>query len=114
MARSKRGKLRTKKRSRILKETKGYRHGRKKKIREAKEAIAHAGSHAYAHRKDKKNGKRREWQIVINAAVRPLGLSYSKFINALKKNEIGLDRKSLATLAKEKPETFERIVEKVK
>jgi large subunit ribosomal protein L20 len=93
-----------------LKQTKGYRHGRKSKERQAREAIAHAGNHAFAHRRDRKNDFRRRWQQLINAAARPLGLSYSRLAGALRTSEVGLNRKMLATIARENPETFERIV----
>jgi large subunit ribosomal protein L20 len=114
MPRVKRGTIAQKRRRNTLAQTKGYRFGRSKKEREAKVAIAHAGANAFRDRRDKKNNFRRLWNIQINAAVRPLGLSYSKFIALLKKNEIDLDRKILAQLASENPETFTRVVEAVK
>ena len=98
----------------LLKKTKGYRHARSKKERAAWEAYEHAGKYAFAHRRDKKNDFRALWNIRINAAVRPHGLSYSRFINLLKKKSVGLDRKILAGLAKDEPKTFERIVAQVK
>ena len=110
MARVKRGTTSLKKRRSVLKMAKGYRHGRSKKERQAREAILHAGVHAFAHRRDKKNDFRKLWNIKINAAVRPLDYSYSKFIDALKKKNIDLDRKILADLAENKPEIFERLV----
>jgi large subunit ribosomal protein L20 len=103
-----------KKRRSILKRAKGFRFGRSTKERQAKEAVIHAGVHAFNHRRDRKADFRRLWQIRINAAVRPLGLSYSRFIDALKKKDILLDRKVLSGIAQENPETFERIVEKIK
>jgi large subunit ribosomal protein L20 len=78
------------------------------------DALAHAGAYAFAHRRDKKGDARRLWNVKINAALRPLGWSYSKFIGASKKKGFDLDRKSLATLAEHKPESFKRLVEKVK
>lgn len=110
MARVKRGTLKNKRRKNILAQTKGYRFDRKSKERVAKEAIKHAGSYAFKHRRAKKRDFRQLFTLRINAGVRPLGLSYSKFIGALKKKNIALDRKSLATLAKDHPETFERLV----
>lgn len=110
MARVKRGTLKNKRRKNILAQTKGYRFDRKSKERVAKEAIKHAGSYAFKHRRAKKRDFRQLFTLRINAGVRPLGLSYSKFIDALKKKNIALDRKSLATLAKDHPETFERLV----
>ena len=114
MPRVKRGVIAAKRRRRVLKDAKGYRFGRSKKEREAKTAILHAGAHAFRHRREKKRDRRALWQIQINAAVREYGLTYSKFISFLKKNEIELDRKVLAQLAKEEPETFKRVVEAVK
>ena len=98
----------------LLKKTKGYRHGRSKKESIAWEAYVHAGKYAFAHRKDKKGDYRALWNIRINAAVRPLGLSYSKLIHALKKKGVKLDRKILAGLAKDEPKTFERVIAQVK
>ncbi|MBL7045355.1 MAG: 50S ribosomal protein L20 [Parcubacteria group bacterium] len=116
MARVKRGTTANKRRKSILSKVKGYRFGRKTKERQAKEAIAHAGTHAFAHRRDKKNDFRRLWNIKINAATRAgeNPISYSKFIGALKKKNINLDRKILADLAENSPESFERVLEKVK
>ena len=98
----------------LLKKTKGYRHGRSKKESIAWEAYVHAGKYAFAHRKDKKNDFRTLWNIRINAGVRQLGLTYSTFIHALKKKNIALDRKILATLAKDHPAIFEKVVAAVK
>ena len=114
MTRVKSGTTSAKTRRYALKQTKGYRYGRSTKKRQAFEAIVHAGKYAFAHRRDKKSAFRRDWQVVIGAAVRPEGLSYSKFINGLKKKNITLDRKILATLAKESPETFKKVVAAVK
>lgn len=80
----------------------------------AKDAIAHAGTYAFAHRKDKKSDARKLWNVRINAAVRAEGSTYSKFMDSLKKANITLDRKVLSTLAKDRPTTFKQIVEKVK
>lgn len=114
MPRVKRGTTANKRRRNVLEKTKGYRHGRSKKERQAREAIHHAGAHAFAHRRDKKNDFRRLWQTQINAALRlsPEGMSYSKFIGALKTNNIMLDRKILANLAEKQPEIFAQIVKK--
>ncbi len=98
----------------LLKKTKGYRHARSHKERAAWEAYVHAGKYAFAHRKDKKNDFRTLWNIRINAAVRPLGLTYSKLIHAMKLKNIALDRKILATLAKDHPAIFEKVVATVK
>jgi len=110
MSRVKRGTISLKRRRNVLKQVKGYRFARSKKERAAREAIAHAGKYAFAHRKDKKADRRREWQVRINSQVRNLGLSYSKVINMLKKKKIELDRKILALIAERNPETFKRII----
>src|SRR3989338_2712546 len=112
MARIKRGVNKNKRRKNILAQTKGYGFARSKKERTAKEAIFHAGSYAFRHRKTKKRDFRNLWTLRINAEARRLGLSYSKLIGSLKKNNIGLDRKSLAALAKDYPQKFERVIKK--
>jgi large subunit ribosomal protein L20 len=114
MARVKGGLMAQKRRRNILDEVKGYRLQRSKKKRVAREAIYHAQLHAFAHRKDKKNDFRRLWTVRINAALMAFGIKYSRFINILKTKNIELDRKVLATLAKDRPESFTRIVESVK
>lgn len=103
-----------KRRRYILEQVKGYRFGRGTKKRQARDAIYHAQLHAFAHRKDKKNDFRRLWISRINAALQTHGLKYSKFINTLATKEIKVDRKILATLAKENPEAFDRFVANVK
>lgn len=114
MTRVKRGVIKNKRRKNVLAKTKGYRFGRSTKEAAAKEAIAHAGTYAFAHRRDKKNVNRRAWNVDINAGVRQHGLSYSKFIGALKKKNISIDRKILSNLAVNNPEIFKKIVESVK
>ncbi len=101
-------------RKNLLKMAKGYRFGRSKKERQAQEAVFHAGSYAFAHRRDKKGDFRRLWNVKINALLRELGTTYSKFIGTLKKKGIVIDRKILADLAENNPETFTRIVEQTK
>lgn len=113
MVRVKRSVTAQKKKRKLLKAVKGYKWGRKSKYRAAKEAFLHAGYHAFASRKIKKRDFRGLWQVKINAACREKELSYSKFINLLKKNNVGLDRKVLAELAETKPAIFGKIVEKV-
>ena len=114
MTRVKRGTIKSKRRSNILSQVKGYRFGRSTKKSMAREAIAHAGAHAFDHRKDKKADRRRLWQTRINASVRALGMTYSRFIDGLKKKNIEVDRKVLAVIAEHNPESFERIVNQVK
>ena len=114
MSRVKRGTIQNKRRKNLLQLAKGYRFGRSKKFRQAREAVVHAYNHAFAHRKDKKGNFRRLWTVKINAALQPLGLSYSKFIGALNKKESTLNRKVLADIAENNPESFKRIVDQVK
>jgi large subunit ribosomal protein L20 len=113
MTRVKRGTIAHKKRERLLKKTKGYRWGRKSKERAAKEALLHAQSRMFQGRKEKKRDFRRLWQVQLGAAVRSEGMSYSKFIAALKKHNVELDRKILAQIAKTKPDVFRKIVAEV-
>lgn len=113
MTRVKRGVIKNKRRKNILSQTKGFRFGRSTKEAAAKEALAHAGAYSFAHRKDKKADARSLWTTRINAAVRPLGISYSKFIDGMKKKNMALDRKILSDLANNNPETFERIVKSI-
>ncbi|MEK9182689.1 MAG: 50S ribosomal protein L20 [Patescibacteria group bacterium] len=114
MTRVKKGVHALKRRRSILKQTKGFRHGRKSKERQAKEALLHAGNYSFAHRKDKKSHNRKLWNIKINAGTRESGMSYSRFIDSLKKNNILLDRKILADLAEYNPSTFAKVLESVR
>ena len=113
MVRVKRGTIANKTRRNILKQVKGYRFNRRNKEREARVAIAHAGNHAFAHRRRKKGDFRRLFTIRINAALRVLGKTYSTFIGTLHKKGVALDRKVLARIAQENPQVFERIVKHV-
>lgn len=113
MTRVKRGTTKNKRRKNLLAQTKGYRFDRKSKERIARVAVRHAGVHAFRHRRAKKREFRQLFTLRINAAVRPLGLSYSRFIDSLKKANIALDRKALSTLAKDHPESFERLVKQL-
>lgn len=115
MARVKRGTISTKRRKNVLKMVKGYRFGRSTKERIAKEAIFKAGTYAFRDRRAKKRDARATFTVRINAAVRSLGLkSYSTFIDTLKKKGSLLDRKVLSSLAKDRPEVFERLVQELR
>ena len=114
MTRVKRGTIAHKKRERVLKKTKGFRWGRKSKERAAKEALLHAQSRMFRGRKENKRNYRALWQTQLNAAARAEGTTYSKFISALKKNNILLDRKVLAEIANKYPKVFSEIVKAVK
>jgi large subunit ribosomal protein L20 len=113
MPRVKRGKVATQKRERLLRRVKGFKWGRKSKERLAKEALLHAGKHAFRERKKKKREFRKLWQIKINAAAREHDLTYSQFMHKLRTANIALDRKVLADLAENKPAVFSKIVEEV-
>ena len=114
MTRVKKGINALKNRRNVLRKVKGYRHGRSTKERQANEAIFHAGTYSFAHRKDKKGDFRRLWNVRISALLKQNGLSYSKFIELLKKKDVALDRKILADLAEKRPETFKKVLEFVK
>jgi len=114
MVRVKKGKAARKHRKHLLKYAKGFRWGRKRKYRLAKDALRHAWRYAYRDRRTKKREFRALWQIQISAACRQAGLNYSKFVAGLKKNKIGLDRKILSNLAEQHPDVFKKIIEKVK
>jgi large subunit ribosomal protein L20 len=103
-----------KRRRYILEQVKGYRFGRSTKKRMARDAVYHAQLHAFAHRKDKKNDFRRLFISRINAALREHGLKYSRFIKTLSDKGIKLDRKVLATIAKDRPESFNRFIAGIK
>ena len=110
MTRVKKGVNALKRRRSRLARTKGFRHGRSTKERQAKEAILHAGAYSFAHRKDKKGDARRLWNVKISYASKEAGTSYSKVMGGLKKKGILLDRKILATLVEENPETFKKVL----
>jgi large subunit ribosomal protein L20 len=110
MPRVKRGVNAHKHREKTLKYTKGYRWGRKSKERAAKEALLHAWVHAFRGRKEKKRVYRQLWNVRINAAIREEGMNYSRFIAALKKANIKIDRKILADLAENEPAAFKKVV----
>jgi len=114
MARVKRGKTKNLKRKRLLAKTQGFRGGRSKLKRQAKEAALHAGEYAFAGRKNKKRNIRRLWIQRIAAAAKNEGISYSVFISNLKNKNISIDRKNLAEIAQNDAETFKEIVKTIK
>lgn len=114
MPRVKRGTIHSKKRRNLLKKTKGYMWGRKSKLRLARVASLKAGAYAFRDRRAKKRVARRLWAVKINAGARMFGTTYSKLIHGLSTNKIEIDRKILADLAENNPETFKAVVEKVK
>ena len=114
MTRVKRGILKNKRKSKILKLAKGFRNARSTKYKQAKQAVIKAGLHAFAHRRKNKRNFRKQWQITISAFVKNEGLSYSKFIDLLNKKNIGINRKMMADLIKNNPDAMKRIIEQVK
>lgn len=103
-----------KRRKKVLKQAKGYWGRRSKLYRTAKDAVAKSLSYAYRDRKNKKRTFRALWIARISAACRAQGISYSRFMNGLKRLEISLNRKALSNMAIEEPETFAELVNKVK
>jgi large subunit ribosomal protein L20 len=114
MPRVKRGTIHVKKRRKMFADAKGYKWGRKNLSRLAKTATTKAGAHAFAHRRKKKGDFRALWHIRINAFIREHGLSYSRFMDTLKKNSITINRKMLADLAVNNKKVLAALVEKVK
>ena len=114
MARVKRGVTSHAKHKKVLKAAKGFRGRRKNTIRIAKQAVEKAGQYAFRDRKRRKRTFRALWIQRLNAAVRPFGLNYSRFIAGLDKAGITVDRKVLSDLAITEPVTFEAIVGQAK
>jgi large subunit ribosomal protein L20 len=103
-----------KRRKKIMKAAKGYFGGRSKLYTSAKNAVEKALTYSYRDRRQKKRAFRRLWIARINAAVRMEGLSYSRFIHLLNQKDIKLNRKVLADLAMNNPESFKAILNAVK
>ncbi|HEX9093846.1 MAG TPA: 50S ribosomal protein L20 [Coriobacteriia bacterium] len=114
MPRVKRGVAAKKKRRTVLTRAKGYYGAKSRTYRSAKEQVQHSLQYAYRDRKAKKREIRRLWIARINAAARLNGMSYSVFMNGLKKAEIDLDRKVLSDMAVNDPAAFAQLVEKAK
>jgi large subunit ribosomal protein L20 len=103
-----------KRKKRVLKQTKGYWGDRSKQFQQARRTLMHALVYAYRDRKVKKRDFRQLWIVRINAACRPAGITYSRFMSGLKKAKIDLDRKILADLAVNDIKTFNKLIELVK
>ncbi len=101
-------------RKKILKQAKGYYGARSRTFKVAKQAVIKAGQYAYRDRRQKKRQFRSLWIVRINAAAREHGMSYSQFMNGLKKASIQLDRKVLAHLAVHETDTFAAVVDRAK
>ena len=114
MARVKRGVTSRRRHKKLLKLTKGYRGTKSKLIKVAKEAALHAGQYAYHGRKLRKRDFRALWITRISEATKQEGISYSVFMNKLKKANIELDRKILSNLIVNDPTTFKHILDHVK
>ncbi len=114
MSRVKRGVTSHARHKKILKLAKGFYGRRKNTIRVAKQSVDRAGQHAYKGRKLKKRNFRALWIQRLNAAVRPHGLTYSRFIDGLAKAGVEMDRKVLSELAIAEPDAFKAIVERAK
>ena len=103
----------SRKHRKLLKRAKGFRQARRTRIQTAKEAVLHAGMYAYIGRKLKKRDLRALWIMRLSAASKERGTSYSKFIAALKKEKIEIDRKILSDIAATDPKTFDTIFKEV-
>lgn len=114
MPRVTRAAARRQKKKKVLKEAKGYFGGRKNLYRTAKDAVEKGWEHAYRDRRKKKRNFRRLWITRINAAARENELSYSRFMNGLKRAGIELDRKALADIAVRDPEAFTSLAERAR
>lgn len=113
MSRVKRGTVSKRKHNKVLELTKGFRLGRSTTIKQAKEALLHAGKYAFAGRKQRKRDMRRLWIVQLGNAVRSEGNSYSKFIAQMKTKGIVLDRKILADMAVNRPEEFKKVYSEI-
>jgi large subunit ribosomal protein L20 len=114
MARIKRSVHAKKKRRETLASAKGYTGSRRVRYRLAKEQVQHSGVYAYRDRRDRKAQFRRLWIARINAAARPHGLSYSRFVHGLKAAGVEVDRKILADIAVRDPAAFAMLVQQAK
>jgi large subunit ribosomal protein L20 len=114
MARVKRGVHGRKQRRTVLDRAKGFRGARSRRYRVANEAVLHAMRYQYRDRRRRKGDFRKLWITRINAAARQGGLSYSRFINGLKRADVEVDRKVLADLAVRDPQAFQALVEVAK
>ena len=114
MPRVKGGPRARKRHKKIVKLAKGYRGTRSKLYRRSHEAVLRAGEHAFHGRKKRKRDMRRLWISRINGALTAHDVKYSRFINGLKKANIGLNRKMLSEMAIHDPKGFSKVVEEVK
>ncbi len=111
MAKIKHSSTTKKRKKRVLKQAKGYFGDRSKQFQQARRALMHALVYAYRDRRVKKREFRRLWIVRINAACRDAGITYSRFMQGLKKANIAIDRKILAEIAVQDAVAFKKIVE---
>ena len=109
--RVKTGVVRTRRHKRLLKQARGFYSGRRKHFRKAKEQLERSLVYAYRDRRQKKRDFRRLWIVRINAAARLNGMNYSTFMHGLKVANIELDRKVLADMAMNAPESFTKVAD---
>ena len=114
MPRARKGAARRREKKRLFKAVKGYRGGRRKLLRTAKETLARAMAFATRHRRVRKRDFRELWIIRLNAAARERGLTYSRFTEGLKKANINIDRKILSEIAISDPAAFDEIFAQAK
>ncbi len=114
MTRVKRGETAHRRHREVVKAAKGYRGLRSKTFSQAKNAVMKAGMHAYTHRRTRKRDFRRLWISRINAACRAEGIAYSRFIDAMTKKGVTINRKMLAELAVNNADAFKAVLEAVK
>lgn len=110
MSRVKKGVTAHRRHKKVLAMTKGHRATRHSLYRRAHESLLHSLSYAYSHRRERKGDLRRLWISRINAAVRAYGVSYSQFMNGLRRSSIELNRKLLADMAVREPDSFAQLV----
>jgi len=109
-----RSKQARRRRKKILKLAKGYRGARHRLYRTAREAVMHAGQYAYRDRRVRKRDFRKLWIARVNAAARNAGMTYSRFMQGLRRAGVDLNRKMLADMAVSDPEAFAKVVEQAK
>lgn len=114
MVRVKAGITRRRRHKKVLAATKGYRGARRRRFKVAKEAMIKARAYAFRDRRTRKRNFRRLWITRVSAACRQAGMSYSRFINALKNSNIQLNRKMLSEIAVRHPDAFTKIIDTVK
>ena len=114
MARVKRGVTARQRHKKVLKKAKGHYGARRKSFRIAKQSVTKAGQYAYRDRRNRKREFRALWIVRINAGARAHGLSYSRFMDGLKKAGVELDRKVLADMAVFEPEAFGAVAEQAR